>query len=111
MIFAILFAYLAYRKASENGRSGIGWAFAALGVFLGTQFLVSIAGGIVLALYAAIKDLDEGVFDSGYYTWPIYLAAIVSSFGASFLLLKFLSEPSAGSSSLPPSAGPLGPQQ
>lgn len=81
MILAIITAWLAYKKAKENGRSGILWAIAGGATFIGTQLAVSLAFGIVLGVGVELWGWSETVYDS--YGIPIGLAAIVASFAAS----------------------------
>lgn len=99
---------MAYKRASDNGRNGIGWAFAGLGVFIGTQLIVTFIGGLVLGLMAIAFGWPIDDLDSGVYTWPIYLVAIAASIAASMLLLKFADTPAKGYTPPPASSGPLG---
>ena len=88
MILAIITAVLAYRKAVENGRNGLLWAVAGVGVFIGAQLLVGLAIGVFLGFGVAFMDWPETVFEK--YTLPINIVAIAAALLASWLLLKFL---------------------
>lgn len=89
MIFAIVAAWLAYRKAKDTGRNAIKWAFIAVAVFVGTQLIVGLGVGIMLgfgmALFGWSQEITEGV-----YTIPVTLVAIFASFGTTWLLLRYL---------------------
>jgi hypothetical protein len=91
MVFAIITAWLAYKRAKDNGRNGILWAIVGLIVYLGTQLLIGAVIGIFFAFGIALLDWPEAIFDD--YTLPINIAAIAGAFLASWLLLKFLDRP------------------
>ena len=95
MIFAIVAAILAYRKARDSGRNGWLWALAAAGVFIGTQWIVSIGAGIFLGLGIALFDWSENIFDDTMYIGPITVVAIAASIFATWLLLRYLDKPTA----------------
>lgn len=99
MIFAILTAVLAYRKAKENDRNAVLWAIAGAGVFIGTQLLISIAIGIGLGLAQVIWEWPDTIYDT--YDLPVRIIAIVGSFLASWLLLKFIERKPVPEGSLP----------
>jgi hypothetical protein len=48
MLFALITAWLAYKRAQATGRSAILWAFVGAAVFITTQMLVSLGCGILL---------------------------------------------------------------
>ncbi len=50
MIFAIISAWLAYKKARDTNRNAILWAIIAAVTFIGTQLLVQLGFGILLGL-------------------------------------------------------------
>ncbi|MBX3244500.1 MAG: hypothetical protein KF685_08595 [Acidobacteria bacterium] len=94
MILAILTAVLAYRRAKESGRSGLLWALAGAGVYIGTQMFVTFAIGIGLGIAIVAWELDENIF----YRYEIVFSiiAIAMSLFTSWLLLRYLSrEPAA----------------
>jgi uncharacterized membrane protein YhhN len=89
MIFAFITAWLAYKKAKETERnSPILWAFAGAGVFIGTQLLVTFGIGILVGLGIAFWNWSETLYDD--LTIPITVFAVVLSFVASWLFLKYL---------------------
>jgi|RhiMetStandDraft_4_1073278.scaffolds.fasta_scaffold381925_1 hypothetical protein len=91
MVFAIITAWLAYKKANESGRNGILWALIGIGVFIGTQLIVSLGVGVLLGFGILLFGWPETIIDA--YTWPITIVAIAASFGASWLLLRYLDRP------------------
>lgn len=105
MILAILFAWLGYKKANANGRNGILWAIIAAGVFIATQFIVSLLLGILLGVFLAAKGGTEKDFDD--YSIPITIVAIIASIGAGMLALHFADKtPSTEENHLPPPSPP-----
>ncbi len=88
MILAIIAAVLAYRKAKENGRNGILWALAAVATFIGTQLLVSLGLGMLIGLGQVMWGWGDDVYTT--YEWPVTLVAIVASFVATLLLLRYI---------------------
>jgi hypothetical protein len=50
MLFTLITAWLAYKRAQATGRSAILWAFVGAAVFITTQMLVSLGCGILLGL-------------------------------------------------------------
>ena len=93
MIFAIVAAVLAYRRANENGRNGLLWAFIAAGVFVGTQVGISVGAGILLGFGAGIFGWPEEIFDDPRFVWPITGVAIAVSILATWLILRYLDRP------------------
>jgi hypothetical protein len=101
MLFALITAWLAYKRATANGKNGILWGAIGLGTFIGTQLLVGLGIGILLAVGVALLNWPESVFDD--YTWPINIIAIGASFFTSWLLLRFLDrQPEVGMESNSP---------
>jgi len=93
MIFAIITAVLAYRRAKENGRNGLLWALAGAGVFIGAQMLVTFGAGIFVGLGVAFLDWPETIYDDAMFVGPITVVAILVSVLASWLLLRYLDKP------------------
>ena len=91
MLLAIIIAWLAYKRANENGRNGILWGSIGAGVFIGIQLAVSLGAGVALGFGQAIYDWPDTIYDS--FTLPITGIAIVFSFLGSWLLLKYLDRP------------------
>ena len=101
MLFAIITAWLAYKRAKENGRNGILWAIAGAGTFIATQLAVSFGIGIILGLGVKLWGWSEAVYD--HYTVPITIVAIIASFITSWLLLRYLDKaPAEESFTQPP---------
>ena len=95
MIFAIVAAILAYRKASGAGRRGWLWALAAAGVFIGTQWLVSIGAGLLMGLGIGILGWPESILNEMMYIGPITVVAIGASILTTWLLFRYLDKPLA----------------
>lgn len=108
MLFAILTAILAYRKAKETGRNGALWAIAGAAVFIGTQLAVSVGIGMFLGLGQVLWGWDDAIYVT--YDPVVRIVAIAASLFASWLLLRFLGrtptpEPSLQAPPPPPSFG------
>src|SRR5215204_3128543 len=88
MLFAIISAVLAYRKANDTGRNGILWAIIAAATFIGTQIVVGLVVGLALGLFLGLSGGTEADFDK--YQIIITILAIVLSFGTTWLVLKYL---------------------
>lgn len=91
MILAILFAYLGYKRANNVGRNGILWALIAAGAFIGTQIIVGLSIGVAMGIGVEFFDWSESVFTD--YEILYTIIAIVISFGAGFIALKFADRP------------------
>ena len=108
MLLAIITAWLAYKRAKENGRSGGLWGLIGAAVFIGTQFLTAVALGVGLAILVAFGVVNESIFDD--VDLLVRIAAIAASVFASWLLLRYLDRPSAeeirGEPPPPPSFNP-----
>jgi hypothetical protein len=66
------------RLARERNRSGLKWSLAAIGVWLGVEFVVGmvVAFLIVLSSWGTLED-PEGVSALAYF--PALLAALISA--------------------------------
>lgn len=88
MIFAIISAWLAYKRAKDAGRNAVGWAAAAAGVFIGTQLLIQLGLGVFLGLGIAAFGWSESILET--YAIPATIVSIAASFGTTWLLLRYL---------------------
>jgi len=88
MILALVFAYLAYKKANESGRSGIAWAFIAIAAFIGTQFVLGILLGLLFAGGILALGWSETVFED--YDILFTILGIAGGLGGGFVVLHFL---------------------
>jgi small-conductance mechanosensitive channel len=88
MLFAIISAWLAYKRAKDTGRNAILWAFIAAAVFIGTQILVSGGIGVFMGFGVALWGWSETVFED--YQILISIVAIVCSFISTGLILRYL---------------------
>lgn len=88
MVFAILAAILAYRKANDTGRNGWVWALIAAVTYVGTQFVVAIILGIGLGVVLGLMGRTEDDFKMAEYA--VTALAIILSFVTTWLLLRYL---------------------
>jgi hypothetical protein len=95
MIFAIVAAILAYKRASANGRNGWLWALAAAALFIGTQLVISTGAGVLMGFGIALFGWSETMFEDNLYVGPITVVAIGASILATWLLLRYLDKPLA----------------
>ena len=93
MIFAIITAILAYRRAKENGRNGLLWAAIGAVVFIGAQLIVTLGAGFLLGMGIAFLGWSESIYDDTMFVGPITVVAIGASIFASWLLLRYLNRP------------------
>jgi formate hydrogenlyase subunit 3/multisubunit Na+/H+ antiporter MnhD subunit len=91
MLLAIITAWLAYKRARENGRNPILWAAIGVCVFIGIQFAVTLGAGIALGLGGAFYGWPETTYDR--FSIPITLVAMALSFAGSWFLLRYLERP------------------
>lgn len=105
MLFAILSAVIAYRRAKDTGRNAILWAFIAAAVFIGTQLLVAAAAGLFLGLGIGFWGWSENIFDR-FEIW-ITLLSIACSFVSTGIILWYLNRlPADNNASAPPPPPP-----
>jgi len=88
MLLIILAIWFGYKKARDSGRNPFAWAAISGGVFIGTQLLVGIGFGILLAIGQEVWGWDDNVFDK--YSVVISIPALVLSLIALWLLFRFL---------------------
>ena len=104
MIFALVSAWLAYKKAQAANRNAILWAFIAAATYIGTQLVVQFGFGILVGLGIQFFGWSETIFDT--YTIPITILAIIVSFGSTWLVLRYLDKLPADESFVPPPPPP-----
>lgn len=101
MILFFIFAWLAYKRANENGRSGIAWALITAAVFVGTQLITAFGIGFILAVGQELGYLQGDPFER--FSILINIFCIGLSIGASLLILRYLNKvPEDNSFSHPP---------
>src|SRR5687767_12350510 len=93
MVFAIVAAFLAYRKATENGRNGWLWALAAAGVYIATQVVVSMIIGTLLGFGVVLFGWSQETFEKSTFTLPVTIVTIGASITATWLLLCYIAKP------------------
>jgi hypothetical protein len=104
MIFALISAWLAYKRAKANNRNAILWAFIAAATFLGTQLIVSVGCGIILGIGIQLFGWSDSVFET--YNLPITIVAVIASFGTTWLLLRYLDKIPEEEGFIPPPSPP-----
>lgn len=88
MIFAIVAAWLAYKRAQESNRNAILWAVVTAGAFVGTQLVVGLGVGVFLGLGIAFWGWSETIIED--YNIGITLVAVAASIGVAALILRYL---------------------
>lgn len=88
MIFAIISAWLAYKKAKAANSNAILWAVIAAATFIGTQLVIQFGFGILLGLGINFLGWSENVLEA--YNIPIMILAVIVSFGSTWLVLRYL---------------------
>ena len=88
MLLAIVFAYLAYKRASDSGRNGIVWAIIAVVTFIGTQILVGLAAALVLVFVALALSWPETHIND--YEILLNIIGIIAGIGAGSLVIWYL---------------------
>lgn len=88
MIFALVSAWLAYKKAKAANRNAILWAFIAAATYIGTQLVIQFGFGILIGLGISFFGWSESVLET--YSIPITILAILVSFGSTWLVLRYL---------------------
>jgi MFS family permease len=104
MLFAILSAWIAYKRAKATGRNAILWAFIAAVVFIGTQLLVAMGIGVFLGFGIGLWGWKESVFED--YQILITIIAIVCSFISTGIILWYLNRVPAETAFQPPPEPP-----
>jgi MFS family permease len=88
MLFAIIAAWIAYRRANDTNRNGILWAVIAGVSFIGTQFLVAFGIGAFVGLGIALWGWPENTWNN--YELLFTAIAVILSFIPTLLILRFL---------------------
>lgn len=88
MIFAIVSAWLAYKKARDTNRNAVLWAATAAATYIGTQLVVQLAVGTLLGVGIAALGWSDAVLET--YTIPATILSIIASFGSTWLVLRYL---------------------
>ena len=88
MLFAIISAVLAYRKAKDTGRNGWLWAFIAAATFIGTQLIAALGLGVIAGLILLSTGQTEADLDK--FNIVVTILAVILSFGTTWLVLKYL---------------------
>lgn len=88
MIFALISAWLAYKKAKDTNRNAILWAIIAAVTFIGTQLLFQFGFGILLGLGIEFQGWSPEIVET--YSLPITIIAVIFSFISTWLVLRYL---------------------
>lgn len=88
MILIILAIWFGYKKGRDSGRNPWLWAAIAGGVFLGTQIIVGIGFGVLIAIGQGIWGWSDDAFD----TYAIFanIPALILSIIALWLVFRYL---------------------
>jgi hypothetical protein len=92
MVFALITAWLAYKRAKQTGRNPITWAIIGAAVYIGTQLIVSLGLGFTLGIAILVLHQSDSLLDT--LSIPLTIVAIAASFFTSWLLLKYLDKTS-----------------
>ena len=104
MIFFFIAAWLAYKRANENGRNGILWAIITSVAFIAAQFIVGAGIGLIIfAIYGFDGAADEII---SRYEFLVNIAGIIVSVLVVWLILRFLNKVPEDNSFTPPPAPP-----
>jgi hypothetical protein len=88
MLFAIISAVLAYRKAKDTGRNGFLWAVIAAATFIGTQLVVALILGLALGVIIVSTNGTDADFDK--FGIVLSIIAVIISFISTWAVLKYL---------------------
>lgn len=88
MIFAIVSAWLPYKKAKDANRNAFLWAAIAAATYIGTQLVVQLVIGTMLGVGIAAFGWSDAVLET--YTIPATIVSIIASFGSTWLVLRYL---------------------
>ncbi|MDM7924088.1 MAG: hypothetical protein QUS14_17515 [Pyrinomonadaceae bacterium] len=91
MLIALMTAWIAYKKAKENGRNGWLWALIAAVVFIGTQTLTVLLLGVGLEVMVVLGQAHESIVEE--LSAIVSVVAFVASFGASWFVFRYLDRP------------------
>lgn len=101
MLLAILAIWFGYKKARDTGRNAFLWAAISGGVFLGIQFAVALALGVLGAIGQQFWgwQIDE----RGGFNILVSIIAVVLSLVGLMLVFKYLDRvPDEGPPDSPP---------
>lgn len=104
MIFALISAWLAYKKAKDTNRSAILWAAIAAVTFIGTQLLIQFGFGILLGIGIEFQGWSPEIVET--YNLPITIFSVVISFISTWLVLRYLDKIPEGESYVSPPPPP-----
>ncbi len=88
MIFAIISAWLAYKKAKDTNRNAILWAVIAAVTFIATQLLVQLGFGMLLGIFIELRGWSPEIVET--YSIPITIIAVIISFISTWLVLRYI---------------------
>lgn len=94
MILIILAIWFGYKKGRDSGRNPWLWAAIAGGVFLGTQIVVGIGFGILIAIGQEIRGWSDETFDK--YALFANIPALMLSIVALWLVFRYLDRAPSG---------------
>jgi Cu/Ag efflux pump CusA len=104
MIFFFVAAWLAYKRAKENGRNGIVWALITSVSFIAAQLITGMAIGLAIFAATGFDGTGDEIIDR--FAIVINIAGIVVSILVVWLILRYLSKVPEDGSFTPPPAPP-----
>lgn len=101
MILIILAIWFGYKKGRDSGRNPWLWAAISGGVFLGTQIVVGLGFGVLIAIGQQMWGWGDDVFEK--YALFANIPALILSIVALWLVFRFLDrKPKFQTDSVPP---------
>ena len=88
MILLILAVWYGYKKARDTGRNKFAWAAISGGVFLGIQFVVAFALGVLAVIGQQLWGWD--IAERGVFNALVSIIAVVLSVIGLMLVFKYL---------------------
>lgn len=108
LVAVIVATYHVYKTAKDTGRNAVGWAFLTFGVGFGSQIILPLMTGIIIALVMtasgnSITKIQEFVDSIALIIGIVCLAA--SLFGI-WLIMRHVSKIPDSDSFIPPPSPP-----
>src|SRR5262245_11784732 len=75
------------RLARERNRSALKWSLAAIGVWIGTEFVVGIVAGLSLLVFAASSGRT---INPDKVSWIAYVPALIAALISAEIMIRHL---------------------
>lgn len=89
IIILIFLAYRIYRTAKENGRNAVGWTLAAIGVYIGVQFIIGFGLVFLVEIGHGLFGWREDVLNN--FMIPISFLSVILSLVGVWILANYVS--------------------